>query len=505
MVDPVAFLRDFPDRIYHVHVKDAARTLDGKRGILGSHLNFGDPRRGWDFRSPGRGQVDFEEIARALNPIGYDGPLSVEWEDPGMDREYGAQDALAYVRRTDFPPPSSPSTRRCSGARTDDGRGDRLRHHGRAAAADDIPEIGVGMLGYAFMGKAHSNALQDASVHLLAAAAHAAARGDRRARRGGGHRGRARATASSATTPTGARWSRTRTIQPLRQRRPERPPRRAEHRRGRGRQARRLREAARPRRGRGRGDLAARSAERASKHLCAFNYRFVPAVRLARRLIESGELGEIHHFRARYLQEWVATRDGGVAVREGARRLGRPRRPRHARRRPGALPRGRDRLPSPPRRPSFQPGREVDDAFEAAVRVRERRDRNDRGLALRPGRKNAFSWEINGSKGSLAFDLERLNKLRISAGNDGFRTRLVSEAEDPFWGWWWPHGHMIGWEHTFVHELHHLLEAIAGRTAIAPYGATFEDGYRASEVCEAIVASAETGRRQSVRYRSLED
>ena len=64
---------------------------------------------------------------------------------------------------------------------------------------------------------------------------------------------------------------------------------------------------------------------------------------------------------------------------------------------------------------------------------------------------------------------------------------------------------MIGWEHTFVHELHHLLEAIAGRTAIAPHGATFEDGYRASEVCEAIVASAETGQRQSVRYRSLED
>ena len=82
MVDPVAFLRAFPDRIYHVHVKDAARTLDGKSGILGSHLNFGDPRRGWDFRSPGRGQVDFEEIARALNQIGYDGPLSVEWEDP---------------------------------------------------------------------------------------------------------------------------------------------------------------------------------------------------------------------------------------------------------------------------------------------------------------------------------------------------------------------------------------------------------------------------------------
>ena len=99
MVDPVAFLRAFPDRIYHVHVKDAARTLDGRSGLLGSHLSFGDPRRGWDFRSPGRGQIDFEAIARALNQIGYDGPLSVEWEDPGMDREQGAAEAARFVKQ----------------------------------------------------------------------------------------------------------------------------------------------------------------------------------------------------------------------------------------------------------------------------------------------------------------------------------------------------------------------------------------------------------------------
>ena len=98
-VDSVQFIRAFPNRIYHVHVKDAARTLDGKSGILGSHLNFGDARRGWDFRSPGRGQVDFEEIARELGRIGYDGPLSVEWEDPGMDREFGAEEAAAFVKR----------------------------------------------------------------------------------------------------------------------------------------------------------------------------------------------------------------------------------------------------------------------------------------------------------------------------------------------------------------------------------------------------------------------
>jgi sugar phosphate isomerase/epimerase len=99
MVDEVEFIRAFPDRIYHVHVKDAARTLNGRTGILGSHLNFGDPRRGWDFRSPGRGQVDFDGIARALNAIGYAGPLSVEWEDPGMEREYGAAEAAEFVKK----------------------------------------------------------------------------------------------------------------------------------------------------------------------------------------------------------------------------------------------------------------------------------------------------------------------------------------------------------------------------------------------------------------------
>ncbi len=99
-VDPVEFIRAFPDRIYHVHVKDAITTLDGRSGIIASHLNFGDSRRGWDFRSPGRGGVNFEEIARALNAINYAGPLSVEWEDCGMEREFGAAEAAQFVKRT---------------------------------------------------------------------------------------------------------------------------------------------------------------------------------------------------------------------------------------------------------------------------------------------------------------------------------------------------------------------------------------------------------------------
>jgi len=103
-VDPVKFIDRFPKRIYHAHMKDALRTLDGESGILSSHLPFGDHRRGWDFRSVGRGGVDFEAVIRALNRIGYNGPLSIEWEDAGMDRVQGARESAAFVRRLDFEP-----------------------------------------------------------------------------------------------------------------------------------------------------------------------------------------------------------------------------------------------------------------------------------------------------------------------------------------------------------------------------------------------------------------
>ncbi len=104
MVDPVFFINEFSDRIYHVHMKDAAIQLDGYSGILTSHLDFGHKNRGWDFRSLGRGGVDFEEIIRALNHIGYTGPLSVEWEDSGMERERGAKEACDFVKDVDFQP-----------------------------------------------------------------------------------------------------------------------------------------------------------------------------------------------------------------------------------------------------------------------------------------------------------------------------------------------------------------------------------------------------------------
>jgi sugar phosphate isomerase/epimerase len=103
-LDSAAFIDEFGNRIYHAHVKDSKRRLDGRSSILGGHADFGSPGRGWDFVSPGHGDVDFEAMFRALNRVGYEGPLSIEWEDAGMDREWGARDALAFVRRSDFAP-----------------------------------------------------------------------------------------------------------------------------------------------------------------------------------------------------------------------------------------------------------------------------------------------------------------------------------------------------------------------------------------------------------------
>ena len=103
-INPALFLQDFMDRVYHVHMKDAAVTLDGRSGLLGSHIDFGDLRRGWNFRSLGHGDVNFEDIIRVLNANRSDGPLSVEWEDSGMERIAGATEACAFVKKTDFAP-----------------------------------------------------------------------------------------------------------------------------------------------------------------------------------------------------------------------------------------------------------------------------------------------------------------------------------------------------------------------------------------------------------------
>jgi predicted dehydrogenase len=243
------------------------------------------------------------------------------------------------------------------------------------------------------------------------------------------------------------------------------------------------------------------------KHMCAFNYRFVPAVRLARELIDAGELGELRHFRGRYLQDWG---DTGEAVWRFDRAVAGS----------GALGDLAAHVVDLARYlvgeietvggfvRTFVPGREVDDAVEATVEFENGAVGTIEATRLALGRRNAFQWEINGSAGSLYFDMERLNELQVFRADGrarGFRNVLVTEPDHPFFEHWWPPGHIVGWGDTFVHELHHMLAAIAEDIDVAPHGATFEDGYRAAEVCDAIVRSSASGRREGVLYRTGQD
>jgi predicted dehydrogenase len=254
------------------------------------------------------------------------------------------------------------------------------------------------------------------------------------------------------------------------------------------------------------------------KHMTAFNYRFVPAIRQVRNLIEKGMLGEIYHFRAVYLQEWIADPnfamvwrldknvagsgalgDLGAHIIDLARFLvGEPRRvsamtKTFVKNRPNADGIGMGEVT-------------VDDAFEALFDFENGAVGTLEASRFCPGRKNYNSFEINGAKGSVRFNLERLNELEVfwkgeaPKETQGFHDVLVSESFHPFWENWWPQGHMIGWEHTFVHEISHLLDAIANDKPVGPYGATFEDGYKNAVICDAILESARSERVQSIKY-----
>ena len=245
-------------------------------------------------------------------------------------------------------------------------------------------------------------------------------------------------------------------------------------------------------------------------HMCAFNYRFVPAVRLARELITAGRLGEIRHFRARYLQSW-GTEESLMTWRFDRAQAG-----------SGALGDLGAHIVDLARYlvgeiadvsgtvRTFIGDRaghsvDVDDAFTALIDFASGAVGTLEASRLCVGRLNHLVFEVNGSQGSLAFDLERLNELRVSidgGASAGFQTVNVTDPSHPFMEYWWPPGHIIGWEHTFVHEIHHLLGAIQTGGEVRPHGADFEDGYRAAEVCDAVIRSSESGRRVQVRYRA---
>ncbi|MEM0460545.1 MAG: Gfo/Idh/MocA family oxidoreductase [Thermofilaceae archaeon] len=255
------------------------------------------------------------------------------------------------------------------------------------------------------------------------------------------------------------------------------------------------------------------------KTMVAFNYRFVPAVQLARQLVKSGVLGRIYHFRARYLQDWLVNPSAPLTWRLRAEEA-------------GSGPLGdlgshiidlarflvgeitavtgvvRTFIEERPlaEDPSKKGRVTVEDAFAATVEFENGAIGTLEASRFATGRKNYNNFEINGEHGSIEFNLERLNELRVylreweEKGLTGWSTVLVTERRHPYIDRYWPPGHIIGWEHTFINEVYHFLNCIVKDEDVGPIGATFEDGYRCNVIMDAILESARTGRRVHVAY-----
>jgi predicted dehydrogenase len=255
------------------------------------------------------------------------------------------------------------------------------------------------------------------------------------------------------------------------------------------------------------------------KHMVAFNYRFVPAVRQARHLIESGALGQIYHYRAVYPQEWImphynasmiwrlrkevagsgALGDLGAHIIDLGRFL--------VGEMKSVSAMTRTFIKERPWSDGSGIGQvDVDDAFAAVVAFENGAIGTLEATRYAAGNKNRQTWEVNGEKGAIRFNLERMNELEVfwvgeePRETQGFHNVLISEAYHPWWEHWWPHGHIIGWEHAFVHELTHFLDCIVNDKEVAPYGATFEDGYRAAVICDAVLESAVTKKQVDIKY-----
>lgn len=249
------------------------------------------------------------------------------------------------------------------------------------------------------------------------------------------------------------------------------------------------------------------------RHQVSFNYRFVPAVRLAREMIQAGDLGEIIHFRTRYTDDTLADPATPHTWRQEKRRAG-----------SGAvgdiashvLDLGRYLVGEftgvaglarivVPRRPVAAGSRQtrpvdVEDLYEGILEFAGGAVGTLEVSTQCPGRKNYLTFEVNGTKGSLCFNLERLNELEVFRAEGrgrrdrGFKTVLVTDIDHPYGGAWWPPGHILGWEHTFVHQVHHLVKAIVGQQTVAPLAADFHDGYVNAVLCDALLQAARTGR-----------
>ncbi len=249
------------------------------------------------------------------------------------------------------------------------------------------------------------------------------------------------------------------------------------------------------------------------RHQVSYNYRFIPAVRLAREMIQAGDLGDIIHFRTRYTDDTLADPATPHTWRQEKRRAG-----------SGAvgdiashvLDLGRFLVGEikgvagisrivVPRRPVVAGSRQtkrvdVEDVYEGVLEFANGALGTLEVSTFCLGRKNYLTFEVNGTRGSLCFNLERLNELDVyrveprGRKDRGFKTVLVTDADHPYGGAWWPPGHILGWEHTFVHQLQHLLKAIVGQETVAPLAADFHDGYVNALLCDALLQSAQRGR-----------
>ncbi len=382
-------------------------------------------------------------------------------------------------------------------------------------AEGPVPEIGVGMLGYAFMGKAHSNAYKTIPYMIYPPPANP---------RLLGIAGRNEAAVKAAAERYGYEKAYTDWREMLEDERIQ------------------VFDNGGPNDAHAEPSIAAakagkhvlcekplaRTAEEAKtmldavqaagvKHMVSFNYRFVPAIRQAYELIQSGALGRIYHFRAQYLQEWImphyntpmiwrlrksqagsgALGDLGSHIIDLGRFLV-----------------GEVKSVSAMTK-TFVEERpdgsgvgkvDVDDAFASVVEFANGAIGTLEASRFAAGRKNSNVFEVNGEKGTIRFNLERLNELEVfwvgeqPKETQGFHNVMVSEGYHPFWQYWWPQGHIIGWEHTFIHEIAHFLDCIVNDKDVAPYGATFEDGYRNAVISDGILESARTRRQIDLTY-----
>jgi len=249
------------------------------------------------------------------------------------------------------------------------------------------------------------------------------------------------------------------------------------------------------------------------KSMCCFNYRVVPAIVLAKNLISDGKLGKIFHFSARYLQEWITDPQFPMIWRLRKKQCG-----------SGALGDLGSHVIDLGRflcgeissvmavattfikeRPDEATGKkekvDVDDAMASVIEFENGAIGTIEASRFCPGRKNYNTIEINGEKGSIWWDLENMNNLWVfwkdeePAETRGFHCINVTESYHPYYDKWWPHGHIIGWENTFVHLVHNMVDAVVNNTKLEPFVATFEDGYRNNVICDAMAESAETGKK----------